>query len=246
MNKVLFITFFLLSWPSIALCEMGASNEEPMYGNRAFTAEQTQLNNDVVERAIQEAGSREQAAERTIKLAWQYYYNRNPQTAMKRFNQAWLIDPNHPEVYYGFAYLLSVQRRTDDAIPYYKKVLTMNPMHAMASANLAYSYYQQAQAAYRKKQLQVPDDEVKNFLGEALSLYEKASQVPISGSDLRLVSSESERSYIYYNWAVALEFNGEYRKAWEKIRLCRASGGSSLIEPAFISELSRYLPEPPE
>ncbi len=62
-----------------------AINEQPMYGNEV----------------IKEAGSRKAALKRTIKLAWHYFYDNNdPATAMKRFNQAWLLDPNSDEVFY--------------------------------------------------------------------------------------------------------------------------------------------------
>ena len=243
-NPLVFsIVFILCSGYSREL----SANEQPMYGNKPFTEEQKKLNDQVVSEVIKGAGSKQAALERTIKLAWQYFYEKNdPETAMKRFNQAWLIDPNNDEVFYGFGFLTSVQGKTAEAIPLYKKALELNPNHPMALANLARSYKDKAYDLYLKKRMGEPDQEVKTILGEAVTLYEKASQTATTGSALRLTSLESDLSYIYYQWAVALEFNGEYAKAWQKIKLSRKNGGDRVIEPGFIKELSRFMPEPQE
>lgn len=222
-----------------------ASNEQPMYGNKPVTEEQKKLNDQVVNEVIKRSGSKQAALEHTITLAWQYFYDKHdPETAMKRFNQAWLIDPNNDEVYYGFGFLMSVQGNGEEAIPFYNKALELNPNHPMALANLARSYKDKAYDLYLKKRMGEPDQEVKSILREALVLYEKASQTATAGSELRLTSLEGDLSYVYYQWAAALEFNAEYAKAWQKIKLSRKNGGDKIIEPGFIKELSRFMPEP--
>ena len=212
-----------------------------MYGNKPLTKEQQTLNEQLIQKAIQEAGSRQAALESAIKLAWQHYYRGDPKTAMRRFNQAWLIDPNHADVYYGFAYLLSVQGKTDQAMPLYEKAMELNPTHPLALANLARSYADKAYDLHRRR---APDENVKNPLHKALNLYEKAAQAATTGSNLRLTSLESDLAYIYYLWAAALTLDGRYAEAWEKIQRCRIYGGEKLIKPTFINELSRLMPEP--
>lgn len=216
-----------------------------MYGNIPFTAEEVKLNEELINGLIQKSGSREEAAKHAIKLGWQYFYNNDPKTGMKRLNQAWLLDPNNVEIFYGFGFLVSLQGKTDEAITLYKKALELNPKHAMTLADLGRLYKDRAYALYIKKRIADPDAEVKGALKEALALYEKAIQSgAVSGSDLRLSDLDRDLRYIYYQWAVALEFNGEYAKAWEKIKLSRQHGGEIIIEPAFIRELSRFMPEP--
>jgi Tfp pilus assembly protein PilF len=217
-----------------------------MYGNAPLTKELEKCNEEFIRCATKEGASREAASQGVIKLAWQYFYKKDLKTAMRRFNQAWLLDPNNAEAFYGFGVLVSLQGKTDQAASFYKKALELNPNHPMALANLARSYKDKAYDLYRKKRLQYPDDEVKRIMGEALALYEKASQVATAGSDLRLTDLDSDLSYIYYQWAVALEFNGEYAKAWEKVKFSRKHGGTKIIEPDFIKELSKFMPEPKE
>ncbi len=45
------------------------------------------------------------------KLGWKYFYNGDPDTAMKRFNQAWMFDRKNPEAFWGFGVIMG-QRAT--------------------------------------------------------------------------------------------------------------------------------------
>ncbi len=218
------------------------SNEKPMYGNVPFTERQQKLNEQFIQNVILEAGGKEVGSERAIKLAWQYCYSGDPKTGMKRFNQAWLLNPNNAEAYYGYAVFASVQSKRGEGISFYKRVLELNPNHSMALANLARSYIDKAQA-FRPKKFFEP--KIKELLGEAIGLLEKASQTTqISRADLRLTTPEMELSYIYFQWARALALNREYAKAWEKVKLSRAIAGDKAVDNSFVTQLSRLMPEP--
>lgn len=239
----LFNLFFIVCF-IISCSREIPTNEIPMYGRAQFTKEQKRCNEEFVNSIIKEAGSRQKATQEAIKLGWQYFYKNDPKIAMKRFNQAWLLDQNNADVYYGFGHLLSIRKETDKAIEFYKKAIEINPKHTFALVNLARSYKDKAYQLYLKKRKDFPDSEVKNILSQALALYEKSIQTKPEDGDLRFSDLDKDLSYIYYEWAIALEFNGEYEKAWEKIKLSRKHGGNDLIEPGFIKELSRFLPEP--
>lgn len=249
MKRIIIVTVLFLIGSGIFLScanyQDKNTNEIPMYGGIPKTPEQQAIDNEFIESVVKQFGSKEVAAQNATKLAWQYFYGKNDaKTAMKRFNQAWLLDPNNSDAYYGFAFLSSLEGKTDEAILLYEKSLELNPNNPMALANLARSYKDQAYALYLKKRLQFPDREVKDKLNQALTLYEKAAQLIDTEYDAGVASSDNDAGYIYYQWAVALEFNGEYAKAWEKIKLCRKHDGNNVIEPAFIKELSRFMPEP--
>ncbi len=250
MKKALSILAAFILLPCIVSCGNPTTpdeipvNEIPMYGSAPLTDQIKKLNEAFVKNIPKDVGGREAATKAAIKLAWQYFYNGDSQTAMKRFNQAWLLNPNNAEVFYGFGFLLSIQRNIDEAIPMYEKALKIDPNHPMALANLARCYVEKAYALYLSKRLEYPDAEVKNILKEALALYEKAARSATSDSELRLTDLDSDLIYIYYQWATALELNGEYAKAWDKIKLSRKHGGDRLIKPGFIEELSSFMPEP--
>jgi len=202
-----------------------------MYGNIPGTPQQKECDEELIQSTVKQFGSRKAAGEAAIQLAWEYYNNKHdPKTAMKRFNQAWLLDPSNADAYYGFGFLVAGQGKNDEAIKFYKKALELNPKHAMAMCHLALQYYKKAYQFHRKNM----QKDSNQFLNEALFLYEEASQYATIGTDL---------GYIYYLWAVSLTTYGDYAKAWEKIKLSQRYDGR-FIEPSFIPELSKFMPEP--
>ena len=241
-NKYILLTLVVVMF---GLSNDGAAYTEPMYGNKPITEEQKKVNDKFVADIIKKKGSKQEAFEQSIKLAWHYFYESNdPETAMRRFNQAWLIDPNDAEVFYGFGFLASVRGDGDKAIEFYKQALEINPNHPMSLANMARSYKDQAYKLYLTKQKNEPEREVKGLLEKALILYEKAIKAVTTDSPVRLTSLESDRGYIYYQWSVAVEFDGQYEEVWKKIQLCRKNGGNGFIEKGFINELTRFMLEP--
>jgi len=58
--------------------------------------------------------SRPQGSDKSVQLGWQYFFSKHDiATAMKRFNQAWLLDPDNGNAFHGFAVL--VMARDNDA-----------------------------------------------------------------------------------------------------------------------------------
>ena len=56
--------------------------------------------------SIKKFGSVDSAVAVYIDRAWQYYYTDSLDSAMKRFNQAWLLNSDFSDAYFGFAALL--------------------------------------------------------------------------------------------------------------------------------------------
>jgi hypothetical protein len=68
----------------------------PMYDGRKFTPEQRNANERFINGSIDEFGSLETASEAYVEFDWSYYREGDLATAMKRFNQAWLLDDKNP------------------------------------------------------------------------------------------------------------------------------------------------------
>ncbi|MDO8747830.1 MAG: tetratricopeptide repeat protein [Candidatus Omnitrophota bacterium] len=209
------------------------SNELPMYGGIERTSEQKEIDDRATKKVIEYAGNKETALKQTITLAWQYYYNGDIKTAIKRFNQAWLLDPNNTEVFYGFGIIMAEKGNNEEAINMFKKALEFNPKYAMAMCNLGRAYKDKALTLARNFGL-AKEEETINYFKQAANLYENAAQLAILDDDL---------SYIYYQWAVILAMNKNFKEAWDKINLSRKHGGKS-IEEGFVRHLSMEMPEP--
>ncbi len=96
------------------------SNVLPMYGPGKKTKEQIKLDQKFMQDVTKQFGSRQKACEAHIDFAWRYFYNNDLETAMKRFNQAWLLNPEYPDCYFGFA-ALTILSDQDQALKYIEK-----------------------------------------------------------------------------------------------------------------------------
>lgn len=125
-------------------------NEKPMYGGIQFNEEQKIANARFVSGIVNATGSKELAVNETIMRAWRLFYDDDFATSMRRFNQAWLVDSENSEVYFGFATLVQLQNKRHEAMSLYKRALELNPNHPMAQANLARCIKDEAYRLYRK------------------------------------------------------------------------------------------------
>lgn len=81
----------------------GTSNEVPMFGGQPKTPEQLAADRQFITTALQQHGTARAAAHAYTNLGWNYLQNGSPVVAVKRFNQAWLLDSTLADVYYGFS-----------------------------------------------------------------------------------------------------------------------------------------------
>src|SRR5260221_9416180 len=87
-------------------------NEQPMFGNQPKTPQMLVADAQFLA-AAEKYGTRAQVSDKSVQLGWQYFSKHDIPTAMKRFNQAWLLDPDNGDAFHGFAVL--VMARDHDA-----------------------------------------------------------------------------------------------------------------------------------
>ena len=72
-----------------------------------------------------------------VEKGWAYFNRGDLDTALKRFNQATIIDPNFAPGYFGKAYIYSIQDNIDLAIENYRKTIELaDPPYSHAYGNL--------------------------------------------------------------------------------------------------------------
>jgi len=76
-----------------------------MYGEVPKGEDLKKLDADFIKECLKQYKTIDSSANVHIDFAWRYFYNNDLPTAMKRFNQAWLLDPEIPDSYFGFAAL---------------------------------------------------------------------------------------------------------------------------------------------
>jgi len=112
-----------------------------MYGKVEKCKEQIEIDTEFIQEMDKLYPNRKDAAIDKIKTGWNYFYNNDYDTSMKRFNQAWLLNPNLYEIYWGYGNLIAIKGNPKEAIKYFDIAKKYNPENSdfyVASA-LAYS-----------------------------------------------------------------------------------------------------------
>jgi tetratricopeptide (TPR) repeat protein len=95
-------------------------NKKPMYGEVQKSDEYKKIDEDFKKECLDQFGTIDSSVNVQIDHAWRYFYNNDLKTAMKRFNQAWLLNSEFPDSYFGFAALLEMQNSKTEAERFYK------------------------------------------------------------------------------------------------------------------------------
>ena len=232
----LLMTVFLVSGAGCARKErVLLPQERPFYGG-GLSPQELALGSKRNDALIKQTGSKGAAVQETLEEALATYQRGYFELAMHRYNQAWLMDPKNPEVFNGFALVLSAQNKFDEALAIHQKYLEYDPDHAMTLCRMARLTQDKAVYLLAGDEVTgVQETEAGALLEKALELYDRAAQKATIRRDL---------SYLYYQCAIALAIKRDIAGAWDKVRLSRQYGGE-FIEKKFLESLAKDGPEPP-
>ena len=87
-------------------------NEQPMYGNVVKNQAMLDADQQFVAAVLSKGYTRAQGSDISVKRGWDYLRQKDYATAMMRFNQAWLLDPDNGDAFHGFA--VTVMDRDND------------------------------------------------------------------------------------------------------------------------------------
>ena len=99
-------------------------NELPMFGGYEKTAQQKRADEHLLQTVLPEFdGDAMAAAEHFAREGWNLYYRGDHQAAIKRFNQAWLLDARNTHALWGFAVISRERGQMDAALRLYRQAL---------------------------------------------------------------------------------------------------------------------------
>ncbi len=120
--------------------------------------------------------------------------------AMRRFNQAWLLDPNYPDIYWGFASVLSDQEEYCEAAEHMDIAFSKGKLSDGALPDAAILY-----AACISTNSVISPSKKEDYLGKVNPLFKKAEASP-----------EVDKGYLYLKWLKAMYALEEWESAWDK------------------------------
>lgn len=199
-------------------------SELPLYGGEEHGGhELTPWDRTFIANVTRAAGSREKAAQGVLDLGWQAVRERDPRRAIRRFNQAWLLTPDDPEVFWGLGVALGGKGDIDGAIRYIERATATGPNGAPILCDLAFAYIVRAQE--HRGEPAVHDASLERARG----LLDQAQD------------ADPGYEVVFSNRALAAFEAGDYDTAWNQVREAMKTGGQSL-DPRFIHALSARSP----
>lgn len=207
------------------LAQMLHRNEMPMYGGKPKSADQIKVDQDFISSAIKTTGSREAAFKAAIGSGFQSMQTFDWRTAMKRFNQAWLLMPDRAEVFWGFGAAISHQGKFEESLQYFTKAAELDPRNARMLNDFGFMY--QFWASVRS---QYETDKISR-LKKSIELFERAAAI------------DPAKAHIQANWAASLYLMQDYKGAWERVKQAEQLGGHA-IDPKLIRDLTEKMARP--
>ena len=157
-------------------------------------------------------------------LGWKYYYSGDLDTAIKRFNQAWMFDRENVDAFWGFGLIMGQRAGNEDteknlreSIKYLGIANTKTPKNARIMVDLAFSHTILGDYLLNKK---------KNATGEfntARVLFQQAEKL------------EPKYPSIYSNWSVMEFYAGNYSTAKKLLAKSKMLGFKP--DPAYEKDL---------
>jgi Flp pilus assembly protein TadD len=223
-----FIGILLLAGCAAGPPSSGIDNDQlPMYGGAYRQADPRLRAADekLIARLTQEFGSRQSAAQALVDQGVRDFQGGDYAAAMKNFNRAWLLDPDSPDPYWGFAIVYDDQGKSCDAKNMIDKALERNlskPV-ALADAGRIYTYCAVSDPSLMPA-------EKRRYFEKSEELYSRS--VSLAPTDAKLFGS----------WAIAQYWRGHYSDAWKMIKRQRALGGTP--GESFLNLLRAKMQEP--
>lgn len=209
-------------------------NELPMYGGAEKNQIELTADQKFINMMVSRFGSRENASNDIARQGWSYFYGGDLKTAMMRFNQSWLLNPNNSESFWGFGIILAMQSQQEKSIDKLNQSIGMltkandlSPKNARIIVDLAHSYTGKGwYISYVLKR------DGEKYFDIADSLFLKASDI------------EPSYGLLYINWASNLFYAKKYKDAWNKIQKARILKAN--IPKELIKDLEKKMPNPYE
>jgi tetratricopeptide (TPR) repeat protein len=166
-------------------------------------------------------GDRNKASIDMATRGWQYLAAGIPDDAMRRFNQAWLLNNNNGTALWGMAAIEADSGKFDESM----KLFGEAEKYVGDQINFSVDYA----FAVGTAGVQLKD---KALLKEAFGRFERNYQkAPQNTKNLQ-------------NWAFTLFSLGKYSEAWTKVKLAEVTPNKAALNPQFLKALQSRMPRP--
>ena len=219
MKQFFLASLFLVTWISLkaqspqfiewqALTKNDISLQ-PEYGGNTKNTEQLASDKEFIELMLEEfEGDTIAASNKMSEVGFTYLYRRRDfKTAMKRFNQAYLLNPNNADAYYGYGTVYFNLGAMTEAREQYDKGLLLNPNHNAMLTDYGTTYLGDYYSSVEKNEKK-PERHLETatkYLNKALAVDPKDSNALYKLSIVHLYAGDCKKAKQYLDKAKALE-----------------------------------------
>jgi len=166
-------------------------------------------------------GNRKKAAEDASARGWQFLRQGNIPDAMKRFNQAWLIDSSNGSALWGMAAIQAGSGNLNESLKLFAEAESLVGGDVDFTADYA-------------KALGITGAQTRNnaLLNDAFARF------------ARVREKAPQHTLNLQNWAITLFYVGNYAEAWKKLKLAEATPRRVEIDQNFVAALQSKMPRP--
>jgi Flp pilus assembly protein TadD len=228
-HVVVLVAAFLLCFSTLLHAEGPIPIDQvPMYGSmdRSTIPELKAADEKLIADTTNHYGTREKASAAFVNNGFAYYQRDDLVNAMRRFNQAWLLNPQNPEVYAGFGAVLHDKGKYCEAMQMLEKAIALNPPTFQG----IYPDAARVMTLCAVSDKALTTEAKFKLFERSESLYKEAEEI------------EPNKRYLYGSWATAYYWRGQYSDAWTMVAKERTAGGKP--SEKFLGLLRKKMPEP--
>lgn len=211
-----------------ALAESTDRTLMPFYGTSPSAAKSLEHEFEkTIGAAVRQHGSRQAASAAKVGEGADLFMEDDLDGAMRRFNEAWLLDPQNPKALLGFAAIQIDREDYCDAVRMIRLAEAKGPLYPgfLPDTGIAYT------GCARVQQQDDPD--------VAFELTTEADRY----FALAYAHPEVRRETTLFHWARAMYARGNFEGAWGKVSEFRMETGKD-FNGQFLRALRRRMPEP--
>lgn len=166
-------------------------------------------------------GDRNKASAEFASRGWTALRQGKGEEAMRRFNQAWLLQNNNGNALWGMGQIEANRGNASESLKLFGEANRMIGFEQDFAVDYA--------RALSLAGVKLGD---KKLLDEAFKRFAQL-QMRAPKNTLNL-----------QNWAIALYYTGQYATAWDKIKAAQATPHGAEVDKKFIADLQRKMPRP--
>lgn len=221
-----FLTIIFLSIESInasaQVVRNGDINLLPMYGGVEKGRSLRKADAEFLAFCDKKFPSRKEAAAHHAAKGWEYFYANDFKTAIKRYNQAWLLDSTNASAYWGFGVIEGRQEHITEALRYFQLSLRYAPANRRLLIDISQALISRYLVTWYQPDLDMAMQRLQEYLTDT--------------------SDAKGTTDVYMRLAAAYYFKHDYANAWKYIDQTRAADASALQGWPLLDELQKASP----